>query len=158
MSRTGWGYDAHRLGGPGPLTLCGVEIVASGGLIGTSDGDVAVHAVIDAMLGAAALGDTGEHFPSSDPRWSGADSMDLLAATSDMIMHAGFEVSSVDVTIVAESVRIAPHRARMRSTLATALGISIDFVSVKATSTDGMGAIGRGEGIAATAVATLDHM
>jgi 2-C-methyl-D-erythritol 4-phosphate cytidylyltransferase/2-C-methyl-D-erythritol 2,4-cyclodiphosphate synthase len=124
-------------------------------LVGTSDADVALHAVIDAILGATALGDIGELFPSTDPAWQGADSGKLLADANSRVQAAGFRVTSLDLTIIAESVRIAPHRDAMRRVLSAALGLEISGVSVKATSTDGMGAQGRGEGIAATAVATV---
>lgn len=153
--RVGWGYDAHRFGGPGPLKLCGIEVSSDRGLVGTSDADVALHAVIDALLGAAARGDLGELFPSDEPRWQDADSRELLAVARSHIESAGFRTEAVDVTIIAQSVRIAPHRTQMRHTLADALGIDVAAVSVKATSTDGMGSIGRDEGIAATAVAVL---
>lgn len=155
VSRTGWGFDAHRFGGSGPVTLCGVEVSSDFGLVGTSDADVALHAVIDAILGASAQGDLGELFPSSDPRWRGADSKELLDVARSTVEEAGFRVDAVDVTIIAGSVRIAPRRREMRSVLASRLGIDEGAVSVKATSTDGMGAIGRDEGIAAVAVATL---
>jgi 2-C-methyl-D-erythritol 4-phosphate cytidylyltransferase/2-C-methyl-D-erythritol 2,4-cyclodiphosphate synthase len=155
MTRVGWGHDVHRFDGPGPLALCGVEIESSRGLLGTSDADVALHAVIDAVLGAAALGDLGEHFPPSDSRWEGASSRDLLARVRNLVEESGYLVTGVDVTIVAETVRISPHRARMSATLAELLGLELGSVSVKATSTDGLGFVGRDEGMAATAVATL---
>ncbi len=155
MIRTGWGYDAHRFGGPGPLVLCGVEVSSDHGLIGTSDADVGLHALIDAILGASALGDLGELFPSADPRWAGADSVELLAVARAVVEEAGFRVAAVDVTIVSETVRVAPLRGEMRSILAASLGLDPSAVSVKATTTDGMGPIGRDEGIAATAVATV---
>jgi 2-C-methyl-D-erythritol 2,4-cyclodiphosphate synthase len=155
--RVGWGFDAHRFGGPGPVRLCGVDIDAPNGLAGTSDADAAIHAVIDAALGAAALGDIGEMFPSADPQWENADSAALLAAALERVHAAGYRVDAVDVTIVAQIPRIAPHRPAMRSVLSRLLGIEQERVSVKATSTDGMGAIGRGEGIAAHAVVTLAH-
>lgn len=137
------------------MKLCGVEVPSDRGLEGTSDADVALHAVIDALLGAAAQGDLGELFPSDEPRWSDTDSQDLLASARSTVEGAGFRIEGIDVTIIAESVRVAPHRRRMRLTLADALGIDEAVVSVKATSTDGMGHIGREEGIGATAVATL---
>ena len=154
-TRIGWGYDAHRLGGPGPLRLGGVDIETTYGLIGTSDADVAIHAVIDAILGASAQGDIGDLFPSSDPEWAGADSTDLLATAARLVRDAGYSVVAVDVTIVSETVRIAPRRREMRAALAASLGVDMADVSVKATSTDGMGWLGRGEGIAAAAVATV---
>lgn len=150
--RVGFGFDAHRFGGPGPLQLAGVIVAEDRGLEGTSDADVAAHAVADALLGAAVKGDLGGHFPSGDPTWEGADSMHLLARVVVMVTDAGHAPRSVDLTVVAESVRIAPHRSDMRSRLASVLGIGVDAVSVKATSTDGMGSIGADEGIAALAV------
>ena len=136
--------------------LCGVEIDSSPRLEGTSDADVALHAVIDAMLGAAALGDLGDHFPSSDARWEGADSGELAGIAKREVEDAGFSVAAIDVTIICESVRIAPHRGAMRERLGELLGVEISAVSVKATSSDGLGFTGRGEGIASAAVVTLE--
>ena len=153
--RVGFGFDAHRTGGDGPLKLAGVEVAADQGLIGTSDADVAVHALIDALLGAAALGDIGTYFPSSDPRWEGADSLDLLADVVTTVGDTGYQIGSVDLTIVAQSVRVAPHREHMRARLAGVLGTPVSAVSVKATTTDALGFLGREEGIGATAVAVL---
>jgi 2-C-methyl-D-erythritol 2,4-cyclodiphosphate synthase len=153
--RVGSGYDAHRFGGDGPVILAGVRIDHPVGVIGTSDADVASHAVCDALLGAAALGDLGQHFPSEDERWNGADSADFVAACARMVRDAGFEVGNVDVTIIVESVRVSPHRHAMRENLATSLGIAVDKVSVKATTTDRLGWIGTGEGLAASAVVAL---
>ncbi len=153
--RIGWGCDAHRIGGDGPMVLGGVVVESGRGLQGTSDGDVALHALADALLGAAALGDLGMHFPSSDPRWAGVDSRDLLARVMAEVRGAGYAVTSVDVTIIAETVRVAPHRDAMRSAIAAVLGLGLSQVSVKATTTDGMGFLGRDEGVAATAVAVL---
>lgn len=150
--RVGFGYDAHRFGGDGPLKLAGVVVAEDRGLIGTSDGDVAAHAVADALLGAAAQGDLGDHFPSDDPTWKGADSMHLLARVIALVTDSGHAPRSLDVTVIAQSVRISPHREQMRARLAAVLGVGIDAVSVKATSTDTMGSIGADEGIAATAV------
>jgi 2-C-methyl-D-erythritol 2,4-cyclodiphosphate synthase len=154
--RIGWGFDAHRIGGAGPMVLAGVAVDPTRGLLATSDGDVALHALADALLGAAALGDLGTFFPSVDPTWQGADSRDLLARVVEEVGRAGFVVSSVDMTIIAETVRVAPHRATMRSIVAAILGLDVSRVSVKATTTDGMGYLGRDEGVAATAVAVLD--
>lgn len=153
--RVGWGFDVHRFGGRGPIRLCGVEVAAEQGLVGTSDADVALHAVIDSMLGAAALGDIGELFPPSDPTWSGADSRDLLVEARSALEDAGFRVQTVDVTIIAEDLRVAPHRDEMRRVLAAALGLALSAVSVKGTSTDGLGSVGRGEGIASAAVTSV---
>jgi 2-C-methyl-D-erythritol 2,4-cyclodiphosphate synthase len=155
--RVGWGFDAHRIGGEGPMTICGVVVDETRGLVGTSDGDVALHAITDAALGAAAMGDIGMFFPSDDPKWEGADSADLLRHVVRMIADRGFAIGHVDVTIVAETVRIGPHRAAMRQQLAAITLAPIGSVSVKATTTDGMGFLGRDEGIAATAVVSLDR-
>jgi len=151
--RVGFGFDAHRFGGVGPLKLAGVIVAEDRGLEGTSDADVVAHAVADALLGAAARGDLGDHFPSDDPVWEGADSMHLLARVVALVTDAGHAPSSVDLTVIAQSVRIAPHRQGMRSRLAAVLGIGVDAVSVKATSTDRMGSIGADEGMAALVVA-----
>ncbi len=153
--RVGFGYDVHRFGGDGPVVLGGVEIDHPVGLVGTSDADVAVHAVCDAFLGAAALGDLGTLFPSDDERWQGANSLELLAQCIGRVRTAGFDPGNVDVTIVAEEVRVAPHREAMRTNLAVTLQIPLPSVSVKATTTDGLGSIGAGEGIAAHAVAVV---
>ncbi len=153
--RVGWGCDAHPFGGAPPVRLGGVVVDESRGLAATSDGDVLAHAVADAMLGAAALGDLGDHFPSSDPRWRGADSMELLRRVVALVRAAGYEPASVDTTVIAETVRVAPHRAAIQDALAAALGLAGTAVSVKATSTDGMGFVGRDEGVAATATAVL---
>jgi 2-C-methyl-D-erythritol 2,4-cyclodiphosphate synthase len=125
------------------------------GLLATSDGDVAAHALADALLGAAALADLGELFPSSDPRWEGADSMSLLAEVVRLAREQGWVCAHVDLTVVAQSVRVAPHRAAMRRSFAEVLGVAEEVVSVKATTTDHMGSIGRDEGVAAVAVVTV---
>ena len=153
--RMGCGFDAHRFSSSGPLLLAGIIVDEDRGLEGTSDADAVAHAVCDALLGASAQGDIGTHFPSSDPRFIDADSMGLLGIVSAMIHDRGWRVGNVDVTVLSESVRIAPHREAMRVNLAQVLGLDIETVSVKATTTDGMGSIGADEGIAATAVATL---
>lgn len=153
--RVGQGIDAHRFGGEPPVVLAGVVVDRARGVEATSDGDVAAHALADALLGAGALGDLGLHYPSSDPRWSGARSMDLLADTVRRLRAVDLAVGTVDVTVIAQSVRVAPHRAEMRAALAEVLGVALEAVSVKATTTDGLGFIGRDEGIAAIAVATV---
>ena len=150
----GWGYDVHAFGGLGPLVLAGVIIDPDRGLLGTSDADVVAHAVSDALLGAAALGDLGVMFPSADPRWVGADSMGLLIEVAGRFFREGCVVSHLDVTVVAEKVRIAPHREAMRGRLSEVLKVGINQVSVKATTTDGLGFVGRDEGLAAVAVVT----
>lgn len=150
--RVSWGFDAHRLGGEPPVLLAGVVVDSARGLLATSDGDLVAHAVADALLGAAGLGDIGEHFPSSDSQWEGADSMGLLRSV--VAMCSQLVISFVDVTVIAEDVRVAPHRKAIRENLAAVLGVEPGQVSVKATTTDGMGAIGAGDGMAATAVVT----
>jgi 2-C-methyl-D-erythritol 2,4-cyclodiphosphate synthase len=155
-SRTGWGFDAHRLGGDPPLLLGGVAVSDGEGVIATSDGDVLAHAVADALLGACVLGDLGDWFPSDDPSNLGADSMALLATVVSAGRDAGWLCSHVDVTVIAEHVRVAPHRSRIRAGLAEILALPLDHVSVKATTTDGLGLIGDGSGIAAMAIVTVE--
>ena len=153
MISTGIGWDSHRLVAGRPLVLGGVRLEHDRGLAGHSDADVLTHAVIDALLGAAALGDIGEHFPDSDPRWEGADSLALLG---DLVPLLGArEVLHVDATVLLERPRLGPHRDAMRANLAAALGVGVQRVSVKATSGEGMGFVGREEGVGALAVATL---
>lgn len=147
--RVGVGYDSHRFATGRRLVLGGVEIESERGLEGHSDADVVAHAVIDALLGAAGLGDLGSHFPPDDPRWRDADSLDLLRTVLGML---DAPVANVDVTVVCEAPRLGPHRPEMERTLAAALAAP---VSVKASSNEGMGWIGRGEGIAAIAVALI---
>jgi 2-C-methyl-D-erythritol 2,4-cyclodiphosphate synthase len=154
--RVGWGFDAHQFADSGVVLVAGITADDSRGVEATSDGDVAVHALIDALLGAAVLGDIGTLYPSSDSRWVGADSMRLLADTVDRITAADHTIASVDVTVISQSVRIVPVRAQAREALASVLGIPVEFVSLKATTTDAMGSIGRDEGIAATAVAVVE--
>lgn len=144
--------DAHRLGSDPPVLLGGVEVDLSRGVIATSDGDVVAHAVADALLGTTASGDIGQLFPSTDPRWENADSMVLLGKVVEMVREDGGQPSFCDVTVVAESVRVSPHRLAIRESLAGTLGLEVDEVSVKATTTDGMGWLGRDQGIAAMAV------
>ena len=153
--RVGNGFDAHRFGGSGPIRLAGVVVDESRGVEATSDGDVVAHAVTDALLGAMALGDLGTHFPASDPGMENADSMELLRRTNQLVEDRAHLVGNVDVTVVSQSVRIAPHREEMRTQLAGALRIDRSAVSVKATTTDTMGAIGADEGIAVLATVTV---
>jgi len=150
----GWGLDVHRFGGDPPVLFAGVPTDLARGLLGTSDADVVAHAVADALLGAAALGDLGDMFPSSDPRWKGADSMELLGIVVERFHAEGLRVAHLDVTVVAESVRLAPVRDAVRAALADALDTQLGRVSVKATTTDGLGFLGRDEGVAAMAVVT----
>jgi 2-C-methyl-D-erythritol 2,4-cyclodiphosphate synthase len=154
---TGLGYDCHRLVEGRRLVLGGVELEHDHGLAGHSDADALTHAVIDALLGAAALGDIGEHFPDTDPRYAGVDSLELLRAAREKIAEAGGRVVHVDATVVLERPRLAPHREAMRERLAEALEIDVAHVSVKATRGEGMGFVGREEGIAAMAIATLER-
>jgi 2-C-methyl-D-erythritol 2,4-cyclodiphosphate synthase len=154
--RTGIGYDSHRFAADRPLVLGGVVIPHPRGLAGHSDGDAVAHAITDALLGAAGLGDIGGHFPPGDPAWKDADSMRLLQDVVARVREAGYRVVNVDVTVVCESPRIGPHVGTMRTVLAGPLGVDAGAVSVKGKSNEGMGWIGRGEGIAALAVATLE--
>jgi 2-C-methyl-D-erythritol 2,4-cyclodiphosphate synthase len=154
--RIGHGFDAHRLVGARALVLGGVQIPHARGLAGHSDGDVLVHAIIDAILGAAGLGDIGGMFPSDDARWAGANSIDLLAQACDQVASRGLKVTSLDATVVCESPRLAPFVEEMRWRIAKAGNIDIKAVNVKATTTDGLGFTGEGEGIAAFAVVLLE--
>jgi 2-C-methyl-D-erythritol 4-phosphate cytidylyltransferase / 2-C-methyl-D-erythritol 2,4-cyclodiphosphate synthase len=153
--RTGLGYDVHRLESGEELWLCGIKIEHDKGLSGHSDADVALHALADAILGAAALGDIGDHFPPSDPQWRGASSDQFLAHAAKLASESGYAISNVDLTIICEAPKIGPHRQAMRARVAEILGAAIDAVSIKATTTEKLGYTGRGEGIAAQAVATL---
>ncbi len=153
--RAGIGFDVHRFDPGRPLVLGGVLIPDARGLAGHSDADVLSHAVADALLGAANLGDLGEHFPDSDAAWKGTSSLDILEHIAAMVADAGFAVSSVDATVLLEKPKLAPHRAEMRAKIAGALGIGDDLVSVKASTTEGLGTVGRGEGAACMAVALL---
>jgi 2-C-methyl-D-erythritol 2,4-cyclodiphosphate synthase len=156
--RVGQGYDVHAFADGRRLVIGGVEIPHARGLAGHSDADVLLHAICDALLGAAALGDIGRHFPDSDPKYGGADSRELLRATARKVAAAGYRVVNVDATIVAQEPRMAPHVARMIGNIATDLGLQPPAVSVKATTTESLGAIGRGEGIAAQAIALIEHV
>jgi len=152
---TGIGWDSHRLVPGRPLILGGVTIPHPEGLAGHSDADVLTHAVIDALLGAAGLGDIGRHFPDTDPRYAGADSLGLLRTALDAVAQEGWAVAHVDATVVMERPKLAPHRDAIRDTLAGVLGLEPRRVNVKASTAEGMGFVGRGEGVAALAVATL---
>ncbi|MFP4475918.1 MAG: 2-C-methyl-D-erythritol 2,4-cyclodiphosphate synthase [Desulfatibacillaceae bacterium] len=153
--RIGQGYDAHRLVDGRPLILGGVEVPFTKGLEGHSDADVLTHAVCDALLGAAALGDLGRHFPDSDPEYKGVSSMKLLRRVCELIQAQGWAVNNVDVTLVAQGPRIGPFREEMIANLARTLGVEPGRVNVKATTTEGMGFAGKGEGMAAMCVATI---
>jgi 2-C-methyl-D-erythritol 2,4-cyclodiphosphate synthase len=157
-ARSGIGYDSHRLEQGGRLVLGGVEIPdAELGLAGHSDADVLTHAMIDALLGAAGLGDIGQHFPDDDERWRDADSIALLYEVCEFLSDHGFSVSHLDVTLVCERPKLGPHRDAMRERLAAAAGLPAFEVNVKFTTNEGMGFVGRGEGIAALAVATVER-
>ncbi len=153
--RVGIGYDSHRFEKPGPLILGGVRIPHEAHLAGHSDGDVVAHALTDAVLGAAGAGDIGEMFSDADPANKGRDSIGMLAAAVDRIRSAGWKVHQADITVIAERPKVGPHREAMRVALARAMGVHPGDVSVKGKTNEGMGWIGRGEGIACVAVATI---
>ena len=153
---TGLGYDCHRFADGRRLVLGGIEIPHERGLAGHSDADVLVHAIIDALLGAAALGDIGEHFPDTDDAYRDADSLSLLRSAVGMLSDAGFAVRHIDATVVIERPKLAPLREAIRASLAHALGLPVSHVNVKATRGEGMGFVGREEGAAALAVATVE--
>jgi 2-C-methyl-D-erythritol 2,4-cyclodiphosphate synthase len=155
--RVGVGYDIHRLVEDRPLFLAGVEIPYFKGLLGYSDGDVVIHAVADAMLGALALGDIGQHFPNTDPEYRGIASGKILSKVVSMMSEKGFAVSNVDTMILAEEPKIYPFRAGMVEALAKLLGVEKDRINVKATTNEGVGSIGKGEAIAAYAVVALEE-
>jgi 2-C-methyl-D-erythritol 2,4-cyclodiphosphate synthase len=155
--RTGLGIDSHRFAAGRPLILGGVDIPHEEGLAGHSDADVLTHAVIDALLGAAGLGDIGQHFPDTDERFKDADSIQLLRTVVTYLGERGFTIGNVDATVVLERPKLAPFRERIRATLAAALALPEDAVNVKATTGERMGFVGRGEGAAAMAVATLEQ-
>jgi 2-C-methyl-D-erythritol 2,4-cyclodiphosphate synthase len=157
MTLTGIGYDSHRLVKGRRLIIGGVEIPSEQGLQGHSDADVLTHAVIDALLGAAGLGDIGEHFPDTDERFRDADSIELLQTVVVRVTAQGLELVNVDATVVMERPKLGPHREAIRERLAGALGLSAARVNVKATTGEGIGFAGRGEGVAALAVVTLRH-
>jgi 2-C-methyl-D-erythritol 2,4-cyclodiphosphate synthase len=154
--RAGIGYDIHRLAADRRLVLGGVAIEHPTGLVGHSDGDVLLHALMDALLGAANLGDLGRHFPSDDPAYAGASSLGLLTRVGELIREAGLAVASLDATVIAQAPRLAPHIGAMRDAIAGALGIESGRVSVKATTNDGLGVVGSGDAIAALAIALLN--
>lgn len=156
MIRVGSGFDAHRFVEDKPLRLAGVEIPHSHGLLAHSDGDVALHALCDALLGGAALGDIGKHFPDSSAHYRGIDSRILLRQVAKLLTGEGYRINNIDLTIIAERPKLAPHIALMCQRIAQDLGIPENRVGVKATTTEGMGFSGRGEGIAAQAVALIE--
>ena len=156
--RIGHGYDVHRFGPGEAVVLGGVRIAHTHGLVAHSDGDVALHALCDALLGAIAAGDIGRHFPDSEPRFKGADSRELLRACMALVLRDGYRLGNADVTIVAERPRVAPHVEAMRTNIAADLGARVHQVNVKATTTEGLGFTGRREGIAAHAVVLLEPL
>lgn len=153
--RTGTGFDVHRLVNGGDLWLCGMQIPHTKGLAGHSDADVALHAVVDALLGAVGAGDIGSHFPPSDPQWKGAPSSRFVKHAIEQVAAAGYRIGNIDLTLICEEPKIGPHRLAMRDKLAEIAGIDAGLISVKATTTERLGFAGRGEGIAAQAVATV---
>lgn len=155
MIRTGIGYDVHRFAPNRRMVLGGVEIPHPMGLLGHSDADVLLHAIADAILGAAALGDIGQHFPPSDPAFRDADSLQLLAKCVDLLREAGFVLVNIDATVIAEEPKILPHAPRMRERISASTGLPDSAISIKATTNEGMGFVGRNEGIAALAIATI---
>ena len=155
VSRTGLGFDVHAFAGDGPIVMGGIAIPHDRGLAGHSDADVVLHAITDALLGAAGLGDIGQHFPPSDARWKGADSSIFLAHAAGLIRQAGGTIDHVDCTIICEAPRVGPHRDAMRSRVAEILDLPVSSVSIKATTTERLGFAGRGEGIAAQAIASV---
>lgn len=155
--RIGHGYDVHKLVEGRKLILGGVDIPFELGLLGHSDADVLTHAVMDALLGAACLGDIGQHFPDSDPTYAGADSLELLHSVTGLLQASGYRVGNVDATVLAQSPKLAPHIPQMRQNLAQAMGLELDQVSVKATTEEGLGFTGERLGIAAHAVALLER-
>ena len=156
--RIGHGYDVHRLVEGRRCIICGVDIPYEKGLLGHSDADVALHALSDALLGAAALGDIGKHFPDTDPQYSGADSRVLLRNVVSMIHEKGYTVGNADITIVAQRPKMSPHIEQMRQNVAADLEVTVDCVNIKATTTEKLGFEGRGEGISSTAVVLLENM
>ena len=156
--RVGCGYDVHKLVQDRRLILCGVEVPYELGLLGHSDADVALHALMDALLGAAALGDIGKHFPDTDERFKGADSMKLTEHVAGLLAERGWQINNVDVTIIAQRPKLASFIPAMRANVARVLGVEEDAVNVKVTTTEKLGFTGRGEGIASEAVASIIHL
>jgi len=153
--RIGFGFDVHRFGPGDSLRIGGVTIAHGRGVVAHSDGDVLLHALMDALLGAAALGDIGQHFPPQDPRFAGADSRELLREVRRLVTARGYRVGNCDLTLIAEAPRLAPHREAIVANVAADLDIARDHVNVKATTAEGLGAVGRGEGLAGQAVVLL---
>lgn len=154
--RIGLGYDVHKLVTERKLILGGVEINYEKGLLGHSDADVLVHAIIDSLLGAAALGDIGTHFPDSDSTYKGVSSLELLKKVADIIDKAGFQVGNIDATIIAQNPKMAPHIKTMRENICSSLNITIDQINIKATTEEGLGFTGRGEGISSESICIIE--
>jgi 2-C-methyl-D-erythritol 2,4-cyclodiphosphate synthase len=154
--RSGIGFDVHRFVEGRPLVLAGVTVLSDRGLQGHSDADVVTHAIMDALLGAAALGDIGEHFPDTDPEWKDARSVEMLASVRDKLAHRGYAIRSIDAAVLCEAPRLGPYRDRMRAELAAAMRLDRNEVSVKFGTNEGLGFVGRGEGIACMATATVE--
>lgn len=157
MIRIGYGYDVHKLAEGRDLFLCGEKIEYEKGLLGHSDADVALHALCDALLGAAALGDIGKHFPDTDERYKGISSIKLLKEVMHLVREKGYKAVNADITISAQNPKIAPYIPKMRQNIADAMGTDVDFISVKATTTEGLGFEGRGQGISAAAVVLIER-
>ena len=157
MIRVGSGIDVHAFGPGDAVTLAGVRIAHTHGLIAHSDGDVVLHALCDALLGAAGLGDIGEHFPDTDPRWRGADSRQFVVAVLVKLRERGWQVVNADMTVLAQAPRLAPYRAAMRAALAAVLQLPVDAVNIKATTTEHLGFTGRQEGVLAHAVVLIER-
>jgi len=156
MIRVGHGYDVHKFGGEGPITLCGEKIMHTHGLIAHSDGDVAIHALCDALLGALALGDIGKHFPDTSSEFENANSMDLLKHVYALIQGQNFSLNNADITIAAQAPKLAQHINNMRANIASQLALGINQISVKATTTEKLGFVGRKEGIEAHAIVLIE--
>jgi 2-C-methyl-D-erythritol 2,4-cyclodiphosphate synthase len=156
LIRVGIGYDVHRLVPERRLVLGGIEVPSEKGLLGWSDGDVLIHAIIDALLGAAALGDIGSHFPANDPAYQGISSIELLVRVRNMLKDQGWRIGNIDATIIAEQPRLSPFFEKMRDNIATALAVDKSRIGIKAKTNEGLGFIGQGEGIAACAVASVE--
>jgi 2-C-methyl-D-erythritol 2,4-cyclodiphosphate synthase len=156
LSRTGIGYDLHRLETGRPLILGGIHVPFDKGPVGHSDGDALAHAICDALLGAAGLGDIGTHFPDTDPKWKGANSLRFLEHVRALLAERGLHISHLDAIVITEKPKLGPHFAAMREALASALGVTSDRINLKAKTNEGVDAVGRGEAIAAQAVATLE--
>lgn len=156
MLRIGHGYDVHAFADNRKCIIGGVEIPCEKGLLGHSDADVLLHAISDSLLGAAALGDIGKHFPDTDPKYKGADSLKLLSCVNDLITEKGYNVVNIDATVIAQMPKMAPHILSMRENIAKALGVDVDFVSVKATTEEKLGFTGRKEGVSAHCVCLIE--